>query len=300
MRRSVGLALFMLPLAGTFLAGAPQSGNVTEGVYSTAQAARGQELYRSQCTECHGNALQGANGPPLSGDRFISNWSGRPLLELVDKIQNTMPFGKPGTVSRLQSVDLSAYILQSGKFPAGQAELSEDRLAQIAFPGARKVATPAAAAASAGVTLSPPEGNLAQLMRAIAFPNANIIFNVQVKDPNVPTKREVGPNFDYVAWGAGVYTGWLPIEQAAIAIIETAPLFLTPGRSCQNGLPVPVDRSDWKKYTTELMEIGRVAKEAAIAKKLDAFEEISEKLSDACQNCHRVYRRDAPGAMRCQ
>ncbi|PYR95949.1 MAG: quinoprotein glucose dehydrogenase, partial [Acidobacteria bacterium] len=130
MRRSVGLALFMLPLAGTFLAGAPQSGTVTEGVYSTAQAARGREVYLSQCTECHGNALQGGNGPPLSGDRFISNWSGRPLLELVDKIQNTMPFGKPGTVSRLQSVDLSAYILQSGKFPAGQAELSEDRLAQ--------------------------------------------------------------------------------------------------------------------------------------------------------------------------
>jgi len=298
MRRTVGLALCMLPLAATLVASAPQSRTVKEGVYSTAQAARGQELYRSQCTECHGNALQGANGPPLSGDRFISNWSGRPLLELVDKIQNTMPFGKPGTVSRLQSVDLSAYILQSGKFPAGQAELSEDRLAQIAFPGARKLAK--AAAASAGVTLSPPEGKLAQLMRAIAFPNANIIFNVQVKDPNVPTKREVGPNFDYVAWGAGVYTGWLPIEQAAIAIIETSPLFLTPGRSCQNGLPVPVDRPDWKKYTTELMEIGRVAKEAAIAKKLDAFEEISEKLSDACQNCHRVYRRDAPGAMRCQ
>jgi len=61
-----------------------------------------------------------------------------------------------------------------------------------------------------------------------------------------------------------------------------------------------VDRPDWKKYTTELMEIGRIAKQAAIARKLDAFEEISEKLSDACQNCHRVYRRDAPGAMRCQ
>src|SRR6058998_306947 len=91
-----------------------------------------------------------------------------------------------------------------------------------------------------------------------------------------------------------------PVEQAAIAIIETAPLFLTPGRVCQNGLPVPVDRPDWKKYTTELMEIGRIAKQAAIARKLDAFEEISEKLSDACQNCHRVYRRDAPGAMRCQ
>ncbi len=279
---------------------AAQSRTVTEGVYSAAQAARGQELYRSQCSECHADALQGGNGPPLSGDRFISNWSGRPLSELVDKIQNTMPFGKPGTVSRPQSIDLSAFILQSGKFPAGQAELSDDRLGQVVFPGMRKVATPVAARASAGVTLSPPEGNLAQLMRAIAFPNANIIFNVQVKDPNVPTKREAGPNFDYVAWGAGVYTGWLPVEQAAIAIIETAPLLVTPGRVCQNGLPVPVDRPDWKKYTTELMEVGRIAKEAAIARKLDAFEEISEKLSDACQNCHLVYRRDAPGAMRCQ
>src|SRR5437773_11307202 len=47
------------------------------------------------------------------------------------------------------------------------------------------------------------------------------------------------------------------------------PLFLTPGRVCQNGLPVPVDRPDWKKYTTELMEIGRIAKQAAIARKLD-------------------------------
>ncbi len=189
--------------AGTFAVSGAQSRTVTDGVYTSAQAVRGQEVYRSQCSECHGNALQGGSGPPLSGERFISNWSGRPLLELVDKIRNTMPFGKPDKVSRPQSLDLSAYILQSGKFPAGQAEISDDRLAQIAFPGARKVATPAAAA-SASVTLSPPEGNLAQLMRAIAFPNANIIFNVQVKDPNVPTKREVGPDFDYVAWGAGV------------------------------------------------------------------------------------------------
>jgi mono/diheme cytochrome c family protein len=300
MRRTLGVVLCTLPLAATFVAGAAQSRSVTEGVYSAAQAERGQEVYRLQCNECHGNALQGGSGPPLTGERFISNWSGRPLLELVDKIQNTMPFGKPGTVSRAQAVDLSAYILQSGKFPSVQTELSGDRLAQIAFPGERKLATPVAAAASAAVTLSPPEGNLAQLMRAIAFPNSNIIFNVQVKDPNVPTKRDVGPDFDYVAWGTGVYTGWLPVEQAAIAIIETAPLFLTPGRRCQNGLPVPVDRPDWKRYTTELMEIGRIAKEAAIARKLDAFEEISEKLSDACANCHRVYRRDAPGAMRCQ
>jgi len=134
MRRTLGVVFCTLPLAATFVAGAPQLRTVTEGVYSAAQAERGQEVYRSQCNECHGNALQGGSGPPLTGERFSSNWSGRPLLEI----------------------------------------------------------------------------------------------------------------------------------------------------------------------RTELMEIGRIAKQAAIARKLDAFEEISEKLSDACQNCHRVYRRDAPGAMRCQ
>jgi len=211
-----------------------------------------------------------------------------------------MPFDKSGTLSRQESSDLAAYILQMGKFPAAQAELRDDALAQIIFPGTRKLSAPIAAPSSAGIPLSPPEGDLAQLMRAIAFPNSNIIFNVQVKDPNIPTKRDASADFDYTQWGAGVYTGWLPVEQAAIAIIETAPLLLMPGRVCQNGLPVPVDRADWKRYTAELMEIGRVAKQAAQSRNREAFEEISEKLSDACANCHRVYRRDAPGAMRCQ
>src|SRR5437867_11176796 len=161
MRRTLGVVLCMFPLAVTFVGGAPQLRSVTEGVYSAAQAERGQEVYRSQCNECHGNALQGGSGPPLSGDRFISNWSGRPLLALGDKIQNIMPFGKPGTVSRAQAVDLSAYILQSGKFPAVQTELGDDRLAQIAFPGVRKAAAPVAAAASAAVNLPPLEGDQA-------------------------------------------------------------------------------------------------------------------------------------------
>src|SRR2546427_3221879 len=58
MRRTLGVVLCMLPLAVTFVAGAPQLRSVTEGVYSAAQAERGQEVYRSQCNECHGNALQ--------------------------------------------------------------------------------------------------------------------------------------------------------------------------------------------------------------------------------------------------
>ena len=283
---------------------APQARSVTAGVYSVAQAARGQQLYKAQCAACHGNAMEGTSGPPLAGDGFLSNWSARPLENLIDKIQKTMPFNLPATLSRSQATDLAAYVLQAGKFPAGQADLSEAALAQIVFPTVR--ALPAPTAANIAGTSSPsPEGNLAELMRAIAFPNSNIIFNVQIKDPgNQPKKPPAAAPFDYVEWGSTVYPGWLAIDQAAVALTETAPLLLTPGRKCQNGRPVPVDRADWKQYVKDLAEVGKLARRASQARNYEAFIDISEKLNDACANCHKVYRdkggSEGSGATRCQ
>jgi len=268
---------------------------ITAGVYSVGQAARGQQVYKTQCGACHGNAMEGTSGPPLSGDSFLSNWSAQPLSNLVDKIQKTMPFNLPGSLSRSQSTDLAAYVLQTGKFPAGQAELNEVALTQIVFPSV-------AGGKSSGAA---PEGNLAELMRAIAFPNSNILFNVQLKDPGVQPKRPpAAAPFDYVEWGSTVYPGWLAIDQAAVAIVETAPLLLTPGRKCQNGRPVPVDRADWKQYVKELAEVGRLARRASQARNFDAFIDISDKLNDACANCHKVYRdkggTEGSGGTRCQ
>jgi hypothetical protein len=142
-------------------------------------------------------------------------------------------------------------------------------------------------------------------MRAIAFPNANSIFNVQLKDPGVQTKKPpAAAPFDYVDWGSTIYPGWLAIDQAALAITETAPLVLTPGRRCQNGKPVPVDRADWKQYVKELGEVGKLAHVASKARNYEAFVEVSEKLNDACANCHKVYRdkggTEGSGATRCQ
>ena len=277
--------------------------SLTEGVYSAAQAARGQQLYKAQCAACHGRALEGASGPPLTGDGFVSNWSARSLENLVDKIQKTMPFNLPGSLSKRQSTDLVTYVLQSGKFPSGQSELGEAGLAQIVFPIAPRVAN--VAGTSRSLVEAQPEGNLAELMRAIAFPNSNIIFNVQIKDPGAQAKKApAAAPFDYVEWGSTVYPGWLAIDQAAIAITETAPLLLTPGRRCQNGRPVPVDRADWKQYVRELADVGKLARRASQARNYEAFVDISDKLNDACANCHKVYRdrggTEGSGATRCQ
>jgi hypothetical protein len=241
--------------------------------------------------------MDGAIGPPLVGEIFLANWSARPLAEAVDKIQKTMPFEKPGSLSRQQAADLLAYVLQAGKFPAGPADLGEGVLAETVFPTVR---APAAATA-----LSAPEGNLAELMRAIAFPNANIIFNLQVKDPGAARAKPLATSpFDYVEWGSTVYPGWLAVDQAAVALTETAALLLTPGRRCQNGKLAPVDHADWKQYVSALVDAGKLARQASRARKLEAFGEVSEKLNDACANCHKVYRdkggAEGSGAARCQ
>jgi cytochrome c5 len=304
-RNALGVASCACVVAAAFsLTGqAGQLRSVTDGVYSAGQAARGRQVYQAQCAECHGTAMEGTSGPPLVGASFLANWSGSTLANLVDKIQKTMPFNLPASLSRQQSTDLTASILEAGKFAAGQAELTDATLAQVTFPAARTAAAPAATAA--GASLPPPEGNLAELMRAIAFPNSNIIFNLQLKDPgNQPKKAAASAPFDYVEWGSTVYGGWLAVDQAAVAITESAALFLTPGRLCQNGRAVPVDRADWKQFVAALTDAGRLAHRASRARNFEAFVDISEKLNDACANCHKVYRdkggAEGSGTTRCQ
>src|SRR5579862_4229365 len=291
-------SLFLGLVLGTALSSAGQSGqaqSISDRVYSPTQATRGQEIYKVQCASCHGDAMQGTIGPPLAGDSFLANWSARSLAAFVDKIQKTMPFNTPGTLSRQQSIDLTAYVLQTGKLAAGEADLADARLGQIAFPAVQvsQASGPA------------PEGNLAELMRAIAFPNANIIFNTQLKDPGAQPKKALAQSpFDYTEWGATIYPGWLAVDQAAVAIAESAPLLLTPARRCQNGKPVPVDRADWKQYVSALVDVGKLAHQVSQKRDYDAFMEISEKLNDACANCHKVYRdkggTEGSGATRCQ
>ena len=90
------------------------------------------------------------------------------------------------------------------------------------------------------------------------------------------------------------------IDYAAVAIAESAPLMLTPGRRCENGKPVPVDRPDWIKFSQELAEAGRVAYRASQTRSQQAVSEATNQLADSCFNCHRVYRdKRGGGAAHC-
>jgi hypothetical protein len=226
----------------------------------------------------------------LTGDGFLAVWGGRPLSELVDKIEKTMPPLALGTISRQQATDIAAFILEAGAFPAGQQELSVAMLPEVRFPGTVR------APVATGQTTLAPTANLAQFMRAVTFHNANILFNVQVKDPGAEKPRPPVP-FDYVQWGLSNYYGWQAVDQAALALMESTPLFLVPGRRCENGQPVPLDRADFKQYAEALVEVGREAYRASQSRNRDAVIALAEKLDAACANCHRVYRDAAREGM---
>lgn len=267
---------------GTGAAYAQTARVASDGVYTAAQAMRGEPLYQQRCALCHGKAADGGLAPPLAGNVFVRAWGGHSLWELTSKIRNTMPADDPGKLTLSQSVDLVAFLLQTGKFPTGRAELPSEEagLNAIALPGSEQ------RAGAPAVT-----GNMQQLMAAILFPSSNIIFNVQTHDPGEPVKpADVSKGgFSWVDWGAGIYGGWTMIDNAAIAISESAPLLLTP-RRCQNGRPAPVDRPDWIQFTQNLAEAGRAAYRASQTRNQEMVSDVTNQLSDACQACHRVYR----------
>jgi len=294
MRILTGLLRCALPFAMAVGAmHAQQTRTANDSVYTDAQATRGRALYREKCATCHGDALEGKQAPPLTGSAFLAVWGPQPLSDLASKIKNTMPADDPGKLKPSEAADLVAYILQAGKFPSGRNELGADdaMLKSIVLAAAKpQVSAPAASQSPA----FPPLGNLNQVMRGILFPSSNIIFNVQTNDPGAPAKpgqAAAGAKpFSWTEWGSGIYPGWQIVDYAAVAIAESAPLMLTPGRRCENGRPVPVDRPDWIKFSLALAEAGRVAYRASQTRNQEAVSDATNQLADACFQCHTVYR----------
>ena len=158
---------------------------------------------------------------------------------------------------------------------------------------------PAAPAAAPGPTPTA-HANLAQVMRGIPFPASNLIFDTQTNDPGVAAKPgDSGAGAGASAQFSGVYGGWQAVENSGLALAETANLLLVPGRKCQNGRPVPVEKEDFKKFTQGLIDAGMATYKAAQSKNLDAMVEVSGTVADACAACHEVYRDKPTDMERC-
>ena len=162
-------------------------------------------------------------------------------------------------------------------------------------PGAKPKPAPQPAGAKpapAQATAGKPLGNLAQVMRGILFPNANILFDVQSGDPEDFGKKKEGAGA--TSTFSGIYTGWQVVENAAIALEESARLLEVRGRVCQNGRPVPLDQKDWAPFVADLRKASQAMLKAAQSKNKELASETTNEVAGACENCHSKYRDADP------
>ena len=93
--------------------------SIWKGVYTEAQAGRGEAEQQNNCAACHGTEK-------YSGEAFTKGWVGRTAFDLFDQIKTTMPDDNPGGLSVQQYTDVVAYIFKINGFPAGTDSLSSD------------------------------------------------------------------------------------------------------------------------------------------------------------------------------
>lgn len=99
---------------------AAQTKTIWDGVYTEAQATRGQRAAQQNCGACHSPTTE------WSSSVFITSWAGQPIGALHTHLRATMPMDGPGRLSPQQYADIVAYMLKLNKVPAGQTELPSD------------------------------------------------------------------------------------------------------------------------------------------------------------------------------
>jgi mono/diheme cytochrome c family protein len=132
----VGCAALALLMVSTAAPAEGQSGgsaprrSAADGVYTAAQAERGEATFRSVCAACH---TQG----DFVGEAFLKRWP--TVGGLFDIVSMTMPQDQPGSLTAQQYAELISFLLNRNNFPAGTTELPQEvePLNLIAIPSGR-------------------------------------------------------------------------------------------------------------------------------------------------------------------
>jgi len=121
-RRCRDTLVVLVALAGTagraaaLQSAAPETRTTLDGVFTDAQAARGEARFRAVCANCH--SVKQFTTPSV-----FRTWSGRPLRDLFENVRSLMPDDDPGGLDRQTYVEVLAYLLKANGYPAGETEL---------------------------------------------------------------------------------------------------------------------------------------------------------------------------------
>ena len=111
------VSAFVLMLLASCGEQAPES--TLDGIYTAAQAERGEGLFTTHCQRCH--SIQ-----EFSGRMFSAVWAEVPASALYYRIASTMPMDQPGSLGNTEVTALMAHIFDANGMPAGSSPLEAD------------------------------------------------------------------------------------------------------------------------------------------------------------------------------
>src|SRR6187549_2172845 len=124
--------------------------------------------------------------------------------------------------------------------------------------------------------------NLNQLMRGVLYPAANVVFSAQADNPGeIKFIPGHDPNMSTDPLTSS-FGGWQAVENAALALAESANLLSIAERKCSNGVPVPTTDPAWATFAQDVRDNSMKAYAAAQAKDQDKIIAVSETLSASC------------------
>jgi hypothetical protein len=138
-RLAAGSLVFLALFLEAIQAQSPALGKtVLDGVYSSAQATRGEALYATLCSGCHGNTLEGVSAPELTGTRFVERWREGTLDGIYNFIRQRMPLGRAPNAKPIPDndyLDILTHILKMNGYRFGPSELTAGALGSIMLVG---------------------------------------------------------------------------------------------------------------------------------------------------------------------
>ena len=108
--------------------------------------------------------------------------------------------------------------------------------------------------------------DLNQLMRGVLYPAANVVFSAQTDDPGevkIVAGHDPSMSTDPLT---STFGGWQAVENAALALAESANLLSIPERRCANGVPVPTTDPAWAIFVQQVRDASMKSYVAARAK----------------------------------
>lgn len=122
-----------------------------------------------------------------------------------------------------------------------------------------------------------PEKTIQQLMAEDVQPTAEIYWDAvryeSVLENGVPVDRSVVPETD---------ADWAKVRDAATKLGEYGTLLQSPGYAEGRG-------EDWMQFAKSLVEVSKLAEQAADAKDVDKEFEVGGTIYQVCTACHQVY-----------